>query len=379
MTEPFRSRFPIFATRTYLNSCSQGALSVDVAATLDRFRDSWHDLGSPWDVWMAEVERLRGRVAALIGADVDEIAIMPNASTAIAAVATALSFDGDRNEVVLGDNAFPTAGHVWLAQARRGARIRWTPPEDIASGPEVYRRAVSARTRIVSATTIGFRNGVRTDVAALVDLCRRHGAWLLVDDYQRTGTTPLDVHALGVDMLVTGALKYLLGASGVAFLYVRRGLIASLEPAVTGWLGRVNPFDFRADVLDWPASARRFETGSPPVPSVYAAVQGIDLVLGEGLASIETRIERLVSRLMKALESNGYGALTPAVPARRGPLVVIRSVDGDALTRRLAERGIVVSARGDGVRCSFHAYNSDADVDRLVDALHAEERLVVRV
>ncbi len=112
-----------------------------------------------------------------------------------------------------------------------------------------------------------FRNGYRLDVAALAALCRERGAYLMLDDYQRTGTAPLDVHALGVDFLVTGALKYLLGPAGLAFLYVRRDLIERLEPLSTGWFGRVNPFAFSLDPLDWAASARRFETGTPPVPT----------------------------------------------------------------------------------------------------------------
>jgi selenocysteine lyase/cysteine desulfurase len=102
-------------------------------------------------------------------------------------------------------------------------------------------------------------------------------------------------------------------------------LIQSLEPAVTGWFGRVNPFEFRADVLDWSSSARRFETGSPPVPSVYAAAAGIELVLAEGLSSIHARIADLVSRFASVLESRGFATLTPHDPARRGPLVVVRT------------------------------------------------------
>lgn len=375
----FRSRFPIFQHATYLNSCSQGALSIDVDASLDAFRGSWRDHGSPWDVWVAEVERLRGLVARLLGADPDEIAVMPNASVAIGAIATAVPLDRERDEVVLGDLEFPTAAHAWLAQQRRGARLRWACSEADALPPGSYERAVSRRTRAICATSIGYRTGFRTDLPALVELARRHGAWLLVDDYQRTGTGPLDVHALGVDFLVTGALKYLLGASGVAFLYVRRELIAPLEPAVTGWFGRANPFDFRADLLDWSASARRFETGTPSVPSVYAAAAGLELLHAQDLALVSARIAALTARLITALEARGYATRTPSDPARRGPLVAVRSRNADELVQRLARRRIIVSARGDAVRCSFHAYNTEADVDATCEALDAEAALVVRV
>src|SRR3954454_20092199 len=125
--ERFRARFPIFGRRVYLNSCSQGALSLDVEAAIAVFVESWRTAGSPWDRWVGEVERLRASFAAAIGADADEIAVMPNASTAIGAIAPALAFDGDRRDVLLGEFEFPTMAHVWQAQQRRGARIDWVP------------------------------------------------------------------------------------------------------------------------------------------------------------------------------------------------------------------------------------------------------------
>ena len=169
-----------------------------------------------------------------------------------------------------------------------------------------------------------FRNGYRLDVAALAALCRERGAYLMLDDYQRTGTAPLDVHALGVDFLVTGALKYLLGPAGIAFLYVRRDLIERLEPLSTGWFGRVDPFAFSLDPLDWAASARRFEAGTPPVPNAYAAAAGLDLLNALGPAAIDAQIRRLTARMIGGARSRGFAVATPDDPEQRGALVVVR-------------------------------------------------------
>ena len=125
--QEFRAHFPIFAHTVYVNSCSQGALSVDVKAALDAFTTSWETHGSPWERWVGEVERLRATVATSIGATADEIAIVPSASAAIGAIATALSFDTDRRRVLLGEFEFPTMAHGWLAQQRRGAIVDWVP------------------------------------------------------------------------------------------------------------------------------------------------------------------------------------------------------------------------------------------------------------
>ena len=379
MTLPrFRARFPILTRLVYVNSCSQGALSLDVEAAMAAFTNSWQTYGSPWDQWVGEVERLRSVFATSIGADADEVAVMPNASVAASAIATALAFDGGRRSVVLGEFEFPTMAHVWMAQQRRGAHIAWVPALGDTLPIDQYAAHIDDRTLIVPAAHVCFRNGNRIDVRRLAALCHERGAYFMLDDYQRTGTAPLDVHALDIDFLVTGALKYLLGPAGIAFLYVRRALIEGLQPLSTGWFGRVDPFAFSVDRLDWAPSARRFETGSPPVPNAYAAAAGLGLLNSVGLPAVEAQIARLVGRLIDGLRSRGLALATSGSPAERGPLVVVRSPDASALVKKLEGRGIVASARGTGLRVSFHAYNDDDDVDAVLAGLDHEQALVCR-
>jgi selenocysteine lyase/cysteine desulfurase len=377
----FRARFPIFRKRIYVNTCSQGALSTDVDEAMRAYLDSWHESGSPWEHWVEQVELLRVRFAASIGADVDEIAVMTSASAGINAIASALSFSGSRSHVVIGDFEFPTMAQVWLAQERRGASIRRAHASSTAPDVlplESYEAAIDERTLIVPATHVCFRNGHRTDIAGLVRLAHDRGAYLFLDDYQRTGSGPIDVHELGVDFMVTGCLKYLLAAAGIGFLYVRRDLIPQLEPTVTGWFGRVNPFAFRIDELDWPSGASRFESGTPPVPNAYTALAALELLDRLGYDQIARQVDHLTARYGDAARSQGFLVRTPSAPMSRGPLVVVQSVDGPELVSKLAARGIVASCRGNGLRVSFHAYNTDADVDAVVSALVAESRWLER-
>jgi selenocysteine lyase/cysteine desulfurase len=379
--DEFRSRFPLLTRRVYVNSCSQGALSTDVDEAMRAYLESWHELGSPWEMWVDQVERLRARFAAAIGAGVDEIAVMSSASAGINAVASALSFAGPRSHVVVGDFEFPTMAQIWLAQERRGATIRRahvssSSPETLPL--EAYDAVIDERTLIVPATHVCFRNGHRTDIAGLVRLAHDRGASVFLDDYQRTGSGPIDVHALGVDFMVTGCLKYLIAAAGIGFLYVRRELIERFEPTITGWFGRVNPFAFRIDALDWPPGANRFESGTPPVPNAYAALAGLTLLDQVGYDVIGRQIDRLVTRCAAAAGEAGFLVRTPAASDRRGPLVVVQSVDGPAIVEKLATRGIIASCRGHGLRVSFHAYNTDQDVDAVISALVAESALLER-
>ena len=377
-TDQFRARFPVFQRRVYLNSCSQGALSTDVEAALSEWIRTWHAEGSPWELWVEQVEALRAAFARSIGADADEVAVVPAASGGINAIASALNFGGTRRGVVMGEFEFPTMAQIWLAQQRRGAEIAWARADGDHLPVDAYAKVIDDRTLIVPATHVCFRNGHKTDISALTRLCHARGALVFMDDYQHTGSAPLDVRELGVDLMVTGSLKYLLAAPGIAFVYVRRGLIERLEPTITGWFGRINPFAFSIDTLDWPNAARRLESGTPPVPCGYAALAALRLLDEIGYEVVAAEIGRLVTRLHDAATAAGFILRTPKDPARRGPLVVVQSVNAPELVMRLAQRGIIASSRGDGLRISFHAYNNDADVDAVLAALAANADLLKR-
>ncbi len=319
----FRSRFPIFERRVYVNSCSQGALSIDVEHAMRAYLDSWHEAGSPWEMWVEQVEALRRRFAASIGADTDEVAVMPSASGGINAIASSFDFKGPRSSVVMGEFEFPTMAQVWLAQEQRGAVIKWARANGDSLPLEAYEQVIDERTLIVPATHVCFRNGHRTDIAGLARLCHERGSYIFLDDYQRTGSAPLDVHALGVDFMVTGCLKYLLAAAGIGFLYVRRDLIDHLKPTITGWFGRVNPFAFRIDELDWPATASRFESGTPPVVNAYAALAALELLEKVGYEAIGTRVDELVGRISERGPRRGIrradtGSAESSRPSRGG-------------------------------------------------------------
>ena len=375
--QDFRSRFPILGRRVYVNNCSQGALSTDVTAAIGEYLSSWHEHGSPWELWVEHTERLRRSFAAAVGALPEEIAVMPSASAGINAVASALRFDSPRATVVMGEFEFPTMAQAWLAQQRRGATIRWVRAEGDELHAQSYAAAVGEDTLIVPLTHVCFKNGFKTDVEAITRTCHDRGALVMLDDYQRTGSSPIDVHALGVDFMVTGCLKYLLGTAGIAFLYVRRDLVERFEPAFTGWFGRVNPFAFSIDTLDWAAAASRFETGTPPIINAYAAAAALGLLSLVGQETIGRQIAHLVDRFAARAHDAGHVVRTPADPARRGPLVVLQSTDAPALVARLQAHGVIASCRGSGLRVSFHGYNTEREVDAVLDALRAESALLV--
>lgn len=374
---PLRERFPLLRHKTYLNSCSKGALSVDVRQAYEAYLRDWDEKGSPWEYWVERMEAARHAFAGLINASPDEVAVVTSVSHAVSALASALDFSGERNKVVVSDFEFPTVAQIWHAQEKRGAQVVHVPAAGNWIPTERFAEAIDDRTLLVAVTHVSFRTGSRLEVPEIVRLAHAKGALVLLDSYQALGTFPIDVKALGVDFLTSGVLKYLLGSSGLAYLYVRRELIPYLEPTFVGWFAQANIFAMDIYAHRPAPSARRFEAGTPPVPNIYAAIAGIKLVQSVGLEAIEAHLREITGAIKEGAMQRGYNLVTPADPARHGALITLRSHKADLLVKLLERDGIITSSRGDNLRISPHFYNDLSDVDRLMDCLEQHKELLV--
>lgn len=361
-----RSRFRIFQRKIYLNSCSQGALSDAAETGLRDFIASWHEHGSPWELWVQHYEAARTAFAQFINASPDEVAIATSVSAGINAIASALNFRG-RKKVVMGEFEFPTMGHVWLGQRSRGADVIFAKADGNSMPAERYEEIVDRHTLIVPLTHVCFKNGFRSHVRAVTEMAHNSGALVMLDDYQDCGTRPVDVKAMNLDFYLTGTLKYLLGPPGLAFMYVRKDLLPSLIPTVTGWFGQANPFAYNPQHFELSPTARRFETGSPSVPNVYGATPGIQLLQEIGISTVASHVKDLTQELLRSARDLGILFKTPS--DSQGPLVVLQSKDSALLVQKLAESGIIASSRHDGLRISFHVYNTGNDVKAVVEVL----------
>jgi selenocysteine lyase/cysteine desulfurase len=372
--QEIRSRFPIFQRKIYLNSCSQGALSSAVESGLKDYVASWHEQGSPWETWVERYEAARTAFARFINASPDEVAVVTSASAGINSIASALDFR-ERKKVVMGEFEFPTMGHVWLAQRTRGADVQFVSAEGNRIPAANYERMIDRKTAIVPLTHVCFKNGFRSEVRAVTRLAHDAGALVMLDDYQDCGTRPVDVKAMNLDFYVTGTLKYLLGPPGLAFMYVRKELISCLVPTMTGWFAQSNPFAFDPQHIDLSPTARRFESGSPSVPNVYAAIPGFEMLQQIGMEKVASHIRTLTQSLLSRARDLGINAKTP--PDSEGPLVVLQSKDSSLLVQKLSESNIIASNRHDGLRISFHVYNTIEDVQAVTEVLKKNIHLLV--
>jgi selenocysteine lyase/cysteine desulfurase len=374
--ETCRELFPIFAQRLYINSCSQGALSDAVRAAYEQYLADWDEYGAPWEYWFERQEAARDAFAGLVNALPDEIAVTTSLSAGVSALASGLRFTR-RSKVVLTDWEFPTIGQIWHAQESRGARVTHVAAAADGTIPlEHFERAIDDDTLLVSITHVCYRNGAMVDVPAVVELAHERGALVLLDAFQSVGSLPVDVAELDLDFLGAGVLKYLLGSAGLGFFYCRRDLVERVWPTQTGWFADENIFAM--DHTDYsPAhTAARFQSGTPPVPSIYAGIAGIELMQEIGIAETREHVLALNAHLFDGLDELQAKVVTPRAPERRGALVCVKSTDANALVATLGKEGIVTSERDNNLRISAHCYNTVEDVDTVLAALQRHRRLL---
>jgi kynureninase len=369
--EAYRDQFPILARKTYLNSCSLGALSRRSMQAMATFQELWNEHGAQawYTLWMGELEALRAKFARLINAEPHEIALAPNVSAALGEIAGALDLGG-RDKVLVADMDFPTLAYQWLARQRQGLQVDFVPSPDGKTLPaDRFTERIDDRTALVATSRVFFLSGFIQDVRAITEAAHRHGAYIVVDDYQATGQIPLDVKELGVDFLVTGTLKWLMGGPGVAMIYVREDLIPRLAPLMTGWWAARDQFEFRTTQLAFRDDAQRLEAGTPAVAPVYCASAALDVVDEVGVERIRERTRALSDDLVRRIQEKGWPLLGPVESKLRSSIVVVKMDEPQEVVHALTERGIIVDSRPDRVRISPHFYNTLAENEIIVEAI----------
>jgi selenocysteine lyase/cysteine desulfurase len=372
-----RGEFPIFEHTVYANSCSQGALSNRVRAAAEEWLAGWDENGAEWEFWVERNEAARTAFARLVHAEPDDVAVTTSVSQGISALVSALDLSGERNRIVISEYEFPTVGQIAHAQELRGAEVVHVRPDPDGRIPlERFAEAIDERTALVCCTAVSFRSGHRHDVPAIAELGHASGAIVLADSYQAVGALELDVSTLGADVLTGGTVKYLLGSAGLGFMWVRDSLRARLMPTQTGWFADEDIFAMSIADYSPHASARRFDSGTPPVPSLYPGVAGMELIGEAGIPAIEVHVRGLVARFLAGLDELGATVATSRSGREYGPLVCVVSTDPNALVAALAEQRIVTSTRDSNLRVSLHLYNVEEDVDRILEALEASRALL---
>ena len=376
-----REQIPLLQSNVYLDNAGAGPPPQSVHKAMQSFLDEWRDHGEKWEEWLLEIVETRELFARLINSTLEEVACVPNVTSGLAAIASALPNKSDQN-IVVSELNFPTNVYLWHAMKERGliSEVRVLGAKNGQIPLADFESAIDDKTAAVSLDYVSWINGCKENIPKITEITHSHGALMLVDAFHAVGVTPVDVRKLGVDVLTCGMYKWLMGPHGTAFLYVKRDIIDQLEPSVVGWHGisdsviaRVlkkqaifgRPFDLSRVV---PADdATRFEWGTWSVITVAGAKAAIEFTLHYPPEERAPLIERLTERLVDGLIKKGKRVTSPLEKERRSGIVTFEVTDAAKVAQRLQRDKVIVAPRANTLRISPHFYNNGQEIDVLLE------------
>ncbi len=346
-----RDEFPTLVSGIHLLSHSLGPVPLAARESMLAYCDAWeHHTGE--DAWATswwELSQLVGDgIARILGGEAGSVQIQPNASIALASVASCFDFKATvRNKVVTTVLDFPSMEYIWDAQKELGAVVE-----------------------VVALSHTSYRSSSRIDARAIVEHAHAKGALVLLDVYQSAGVVELEAANWNVDFLIGGTIKWLCGGPACGYLYVRPDLQRAFKPRLTGWVAHEAPFDFAHAPMRYARSVRRFAQGTPSIPALYSALPGLEIIEAVGVAAIARESRRRTEWMIAFALEHGWTLNTPRKSNERGGTVMIKVENGPAMVEQLAEKKVFVDCRPNaGLRISPHFFNSDEEVEEAMAIL----------
>jgi cysteine desulfurase/selenocysteine lyase len=364
-----RRQFPVTDHVAYLNTAAAGPLArATMEAATSYYRQMTEDADQHWDEWLARREAVRTRIAAFINAEPDEIALTTNTSSGMNVIVDALEGSG---EVISCELEFPVSTITWM---QRGIAVHLIKAVDgeIRSGDA--RAAMTAKTSIISLSHVQFSNGFRSDLEELGAIKGDH--ILVVNASQSTGAFEIDVKRMKIDALCATGHKWMLAGYGSGFVYLSRELLASTAPRAIGWLSVEDPYAMRNDEIQLRHdAAARVELGCPHFAGMFALGASVAVLDEIGIREIEQRALLLNRYLTGHLIESGWRVLSPLREERFRSAETLVAVDDPAgVVAELANDGVVVTEKPQGIRISTNFFNNEADIDRLLASLNKRKR-----
>jgi len=378
LRESFRAlrttEFPWTADTVYLNNASIGPIPERTRRALDQFtakRTAPHLL--PDRDLFGMLQAARELVAELINAEAGEIALAVNTGFGLSLAANALPLTpGD--VVLLSDREFPANVYPWILQRRRGVEVEVArcTPEGWPDEEHLLTRLRDPRVKVLAVSFVQFSNGYRADLARLSTACRANGTYLVVDGIQGIGNSVLDVKQTPVDIVACGGQKWLLSPWGSGFVYVRRELVAEIEPAVTGWMAFEGTDDFSRLTEYNPnlrSDARRFELITLPFQDFYGMTESLRMLIELGLRDIAEVTRALHEPVVRWAETHGVRVVSPRDEAHRSAILCVAPPKPVDAYHALKRAHVVCSLREGAIRLAPHCYNTMEEMEKVVEVL----------
>src|SRR5215469_14293434 len=362
-----RSQFPVTRELIYLNHAAVAPLARPAAEAMARLtKDVLHNGSFHSSGWVETYDGLRTAAARLMHAEPGEIALLKNTSEGIATIAMGLDWRaGDR--VVAFEEEFPANQYPWRRLDAKGVSIEWLR----ASDPLDRIDEAAGGAKLLALSFVQYLTGLRSNLNAIGEICRRRGAIFLVDAIQGLGAFPLDVRAAHIDALAADGHKWLLGPEGCGILYVRRDRQDAIFPKEFGWTNVAGYNDYASRDMTLRQDAGRYECGTLNTIGCYGLRASLDFLLGIGISQIGAAVEALADQLAEGAKAKGYSLLGERTPGTASGIVAVQKLGMDSrhIVRQLKDKGVIAAARQGWVRLSPHFYFSPEDIESAVEAL----------
>lgn len=372
--ENVKEDFPISKEIVYMDTAAISLKPLQVIDSMTEFMRNYEMNGTfnfSDNLEEEVLENARCRIAKLIGCASDDIALTTNTSEGINFVAYAMKFD-QGNNVVTTDLEFPTVTYPWLRIAKeKGAEVRFASNRNGMVSVEDLEKLIDDKTKVIALSHVEYSSGLRYNLREIAELAHRHGAILLVDAIQSLGVVPLDVRREEVDVLASAAYKWLLGPFGAGFVYMKKEVYDNIEPAFVGWRSSIEHKEYDPKRFTFPNTARKFEYGGMPYTPIYGLTKAIEYIMGLEVENIRNHVMNITQKLMDMLKDLEAQILTPFNQEKRAGIVTVRfeKMDYDRAVEELAKEKIVVSKRMNALRISPHIYNTEEEVEKVVEAI----------
>lgn len=369
--QALRDEFPITRNYNFQNHAGVAPISRRSADAARQYLQHAEENAYLRGGFYKHADRVRAKVAQLIGAHPDEVTFCKNTSDGLSMVANGLNWQSGDN-VVTTNAEFAANIYPWQALRPRGVQVRMVFEEDARIPIERLIEAIDNRTRLVAISSVQYASGFRSDLATLGEYCQSKGVLLCVDAIQSLGVFPIDVKAMNIDFLAADGHKWLCAPEGAGFFYVRRELQGHLHPTVIGWMSMKDPSGFDKYQFEFADSAKRYDSGSYNLAGVYALGGAIELVQEIGVEEISKRLLHLTDRLATGVRDKGYRVVSSRAPGEASGIVAFFSDhhQPDKIQRHLqTEHRIVIAVRRGRLRASPHVYTTEQEIDQLIDVL----------
>ncbi len=379
-----RKEIPVTSRRAYFDNAGTGPPSINVLNAIHEYLTDWRDYGENWEEWLPMIIESRRLFGKMIGASLEEVASVPNVSSALTALASSVKYKPNGN-IVISELNFPTNIYLWHLQKKHGrtSEVRLLRKDQNGTVPlEEWEKAIDDNTSIVSVDYVSWTNGCREKIREIAKIAHEHNAFVIADSFHGLGVFPINAKQDGVDALACGMYKWMQGPHGAAYLYTHHDRLSELDPNYIGWHGvedsvvrRMSKQEdlfgkpFNIDIAEPALDATRFEGGSWGVVSIVGAKAALEYALKQDQQERYHRILKVTDHLIDGLNKKGRKILTPLQSERRSGIVVFEDEDPQATFNKLKSLNITVASRVKAIRASPHYYNTEEEIDKLLAAL----------